>query len=85
MECQLKRSYIEINYFGATLPLDMTFSSAHHSPSTVKRKAKEFVIGTARLNSSQIQYVLPVNVSQRHGDNLWFTSLPNDEEEPQAS
>lgn len=33
------------------IPLDITFPSAHHSPNTVNRNAKEFVIGTVRLNS----------------------------------
>lgn len=37
-------------WFGG-LPLQITFFSTHHSPSTVKRKANELVIGTVRLNS----------------------------------
>jgi len=37
--------------FPHNLPLVMTLPSAHHSPNTVNRKAKEFVIGTVRLNS----------------------------------
>ena len=39
------------------VPLLMTFFSAHHSPSTVNRKASEFVIGTVRLNSA-----FPINI-----------------------
>lgn len=42
------------------LPLLMTFFSAHHSPKTVNKKAKEFVIGTVRLNSSPITLVFPL-------------------------
>lgn len=34
------------------LPLEITLPSAYHSPSTVNMKAKEFVIGTVRLNST---------------------------------
>ena len=30
----------------------MTFFSAYHSPSTVKRNASEFVMGTVRLSST---------------------------------
>lgn len=33
------------------LPLQITFFSTHHSPKTVKRKARELVIGTVRLSS----------------------------------
>jgi hypothetical protein len=33
-------------------PLLITFFSAHHSPSTVNRNARELVIGTVRLNSA---------------------------------
>lgn len=33
-------------------PFDITFPSAHHSPSTVNKNASEFVIGTVRLNST---------------------------------
>lgn len=33
-------------------PLDITLPSANHSPSTVNRKASEFVMGTARLSST---------------------------------
>lgn len=32
-------------------PLEMTLPSAHHSPRTVNKNAKEFVIGTVRLSS----------------------------------
>lgn len=35
----------------------MTFFSAHHSPNTVNKNAREFVIGTVRLNSA-----LPINM-----------------------
>lgn len=35
------------------VPLDMTLPSAHHSPRTVKRNAREFVIGTVRLSSAK--------------------------------
>lgn len=34
------------------MPLDITFPSAHHSPKTVNKNAKEFVIGTVRLSSA---------------------------------
>ena len=34
------------------VPLDITFPSAHHSPKTVNKNAREFVIGTVRLNST---------------------------------
>jgi hypothetical protein len=30
----------------------MTLPSAHHSPTTVNKKASEFVMGTVRLNSA---------------------------------
>jgi hypothetical protein len=33
-------------------PFDITFPSAHHSPSTVNKNAREFVIGTVRLSST---------------------------------
>lgn len=33
------------------LPLEITFPSAHHSPNTVNKNAKEFVMGTVKLNS----------------------------------
>lgn len=71
---------------GANLPLDMTLFSAHHSPSTVNRKAKELVIGTVRLSSSQKLACSPCKcLSKRHGDKPLFTSLSNDKKEPQTS
>lgn len=39
-------------YKTVTVPRDMTLPSAHHSPSTVKRKANELVMGTVRLSSA---------------------------------
>jgi hypothetical protein len=45
-------------------PLPMTFLSTHQSPNTVKRNAKEFVIGTVKLNSifhSSDRYSLPLS------------------------
>lgn len=38
---------------GMIVPLDMTFPSAHHSPSTVNRNARELVMGTVRLSSAK--------------------------------
>jgi len=37
----------------------MTLPSAHHSPSTVNKKANEFVIGTVRLNSTHAKSASP--------------------------
>lgn len=64
---------------GIDLLPDMTFPSAHHSPNTVKRNAREFTIGTVRLSSSlEISICLgPNNRACRDP-----TSLPNQEEEP---
>lgn len=35
-------------------PRDITFPSAHHSPSTVNKNAKLFVMGTVKLNSVRV-------------------------------
>ena len=35
------------------VPLEMTFPSVYHSPNTVNKNAKLFVIGTVKLNSSR--------------------------------
>lgn len=40
------------------LPFDITLPSAHHSPRTVKRKAREFVIGTVKLSSVSLWLAL---------------------------
>jgi hypothetical protein len=42
-------------YCVAFLPRDITFPSAHHSPTTVNRNASELVMGTVRLNSINIR------------------------------
>jgi hypothetical protein len=34
------------------IPLEITFPSAHHSPSTVNKKASEFVMGTVNESSA---------------------------------
>lgn len=36
------------------IPREITFRSTHQSPRTVNKKAKEFVIGTVKLNSVSI-------------------------------
>lgn len=63
------------------VPLLMIFFSAHHSPSTVNMNAKEFVIGTARLNSVIIS-VLHLYLSPLASR---LTSLPDQNEKPDAS
>jgi len=69
------------------VPLLITFFSAHHSPRTVKRKAREFVIGTVKLNSSTPCQPFTMKspgfyrVPKR---NIALTSLSNQEEEPYA-
>ena len=47
------------------VPLDITFPSAHHSPSTVNRNARELVMGTVRLSSAigGCQSILPTKSS----------------------
>ena len=40
---------------GRGVPLDMIFPSAHHSPKTVNRNAKELVMGTVRLSSVRVK------------------------------
>jgi hypothetical protein len=51
------------------VPLLMTFFSAHHSPSTVNKKASELVMGTVKLSSAcpiKIKnQMLPVTFSRR--------------------
>ena len=47
MEVSHMNRSLEMGY----LPRDMTFPSAHHSPSTVNKKAKLFVMGTVKLSS----------------------------------
>lgn len=62
------------------LPLEITFPSAHHSPNTVNKNAKEFVMGTVKLNSvfkfpESNQSVVKILVQQR--DFLIFVVNPN--------
>lgn len=55
-----------------SLPLLMTFFSAHHSPSTVNMNASEFVIGTVRLNSTLCQNSVVMSVEA-----VWYSpALP---------
>lgn len=42
------------------LPREMTFPSAHHSPNTVNRKARELVIGTVKLSSRETSAARPL-------------------------
>lgn len=47
----------------------ITFFSAHHSPSTVNMKAREFVMGTVKLSSAlpmrKKNHMLPVTLSKK--------------------
>jgi hypothetical protein len=36
------------------VPFEMDFPSTNHSPKTVKRKAREFVMGTVKLKSADV-------------------------------
>jgi hypothetical protein len=64
------------------IPLDITLPSAHHSPSTVNKKASEFVIGTVNESSAR------PSVSQIYTEGskrMQLTSLPNEQEKPNTS
>lgn len=58
-----------VSHLSRDQPLLITFFSAHHSPSTVKRNASEFVMGTVRLSSalpiSMKNHTLPVIFNKR--------------------
>jgi hypothetical protein len=61
-------------------PLLMTFFSTHHSPSTVKRKARVFTMGTVKLSSARYQcWPHPI------GSTPELTSLADEKEEPHAT
>jgi hypothetical protein len=60
----------------SAIPFEMAFPSAHHSPSTVKRNAKELVIGTVRLNSRMPIRATPLITSQTRGSQDRKRHLP---------
>lgn len=78
------------------IPLLMTFRSTYQSPRTVNKNAREFVIGTVRLNSIPplaFKYLHAAQISLRgrllldhfSNDNKekgQQTSLPNQQEKP---
>jgi hypothetical protein len=59
------------------VPLDITFPSAHHSPSTVNKKASEFVIGTVNESSAKSSTSHSSTKAEQR-----LTSLPNKQEKP---
>jgi len=54
--CYISSSREEQQSQRSPLPREITLPSAYHSPSTVKRNASEFVIGTVRLSSTDYQH-----------------------------
>jgi len=64
----------------------ITFPSANHSPSTVNRNAKEFVIGTVRLSSKgTLVSTVSTHLVLVKGLNCRLTCLTDQQEEPDAS
>src|SRR3569833_3185301 len=66
----------------------MTFFSTHHSPTTEKRKASVFTMGTVKLSSVSDVSLVPHTLTRRgrggEESKKRHTGLPDEQEEPHA-